>query len=246
MNPFIPATTQYRVGTSHAARLAGNDGCCTTNLFGSNIERGSWSPNIDGTGDDDGGEQLGQCEGFPIEGTAVDIRLKNEGGDAVCLDEFQFFGGRELGSSTRDIPFIQCNPTCQIWAENVGNTFLRYGYNPKSWCEGNKLYHDWTSKVAGCRSSDTTIETVKKIALMTCPGRYSGSRSKIKAIIENVDGDRCTTDAFKSNPIQPGHYIESSNMGQACQRTPLKNKEAKASRCKFLLSNLITLSLRFG
>lgn len=71
------------------------------------------------------------------------------------------------------------------------------------------------------------IETVQKIALMTCPGRTSGSRSQIKAVIQNVDGDRCTTDALKNTLIQPGHYIESSNMGQDCQQTPLKNREAK-------------------
>jgi len=207
---------------NHAMRLAGNMACCTTNLFGTGIERGSWSPMIDGdTAHDDGGEQLGQCEGFPIEGSKVDISLKNEGTDAVCLDEFRFFGGKDLRSSTRDIAFIDCVPTCKLWGETS-----HFGGNPTSYCEGDSYTVPWGARNTRCDVGDST-ETVKKIAVMTCTGSHSGSQSQIKAVIQNMDGEKCTTDALKNTPIQPGHYIESSNMGQECRQTPLKNGDVK-------------------
>lgn len=177
---------------------------------------------IDGdTAHDDGGEQLGQCEGFPIEGSKVDISLKNEGTDAVCLDEFRFFGGKDLRSSTRDIAFIDCVPTCKLWGETS-----HFGGNPTSYCEGDSYTVPWGARNTRCDVGDST-ETVKKIAVMTCTGSHSGSQSQIKAVIQNMDGEKCTTDALKNTPIQPGHYIESSNMGQECRQTPLKNGDVK-------------------
>ena len=44
-----------------------------------------------------------------------------------------------------------------------------------------------------------------------------------------MDGEKCTTDALKNTPIKPGHYIESSNMGQECRQTPLKHGDVKVS-----------------
>ena len=199
---------------------------CIRDRFGTSIARGGLSPDIDGnTAHDDGGEELGQCEGFPIEGTEVEISLKNEGTDAVCLDEFQLFGGSEVGrTSTRSIPFIQCNPTCNIWGENRG-WFSDY---PQSYCEGDSGWQDWREVKAVCSFSNST-ETVKKIALMTCPGEASGSNSQIKVVIRNIDGEQCTTDALKNTPIHPGDYIESSNIGHDCLNTPIKNGEVKVS-----------------
>ena len=71
------------------------------------------------------------------------------------------------------------------------------------------------------------VETVKKIVLKTCEGRPSGSISQIKAVMKNIDNQRCTTNALKSLQIAAGEYVESTNIGEACLRTPIKNGEVK-------------------
>ena len=137
----------------------GDMSCCITDMFGINIKRGLWS-----TKDIEG--KLGQCDGFPIEGTDVEISIKNKGLDAVCLDEFQIFGAEDHRSYTQEIPFIHCNPSCQIWGKNklVHNGFWGFGRvgsfknNPQSYCEGDSDWNDWDNVKAKC-IFDTPRET---------------------------------------------------------------------------------------
>merc|ERR1712080_808070 len=81
-------------------RLVGKLNCCITNRLGSNFVSGQWTEDIDG---DTVGDQLGQCEGFPIDGTDVTIGLKN---DACCNVDSDWVPWEERKSPCRYNPDI--------------------------------------------------------------------------------------------------------------------------------------------
>ena len=67
---------------------------------------------------------------------------------------------------------------------------------------------------------------------MLCNDASAGSESRFKAVIENVDGERCTTDVFRKTFIK-GSYLEVSDLGD-CVRLQIKEKDAKVHREKVL------------
>merc|ERR1711902_274004 len=72
------------------------DQCCRTNKFGwYNLKYSFWRGEklkIDGrTHDDDGGDMLGPCEGFEINGPKVYTYVNNHHSDAWCVNHLWFY-----------------------------------------------------------------------------------------------------------------------------------------------------------
>lgn len=204
---------------THYDVLNGTAPCCTTNLFGNEFTRDQWTKTIDGDGKDrngvlhDGGEQLGQCEGFPIDGTQLYLGLKNEDSDALCLDHFEFYGGYGVGSSSRDIPTIRCDSstTCHLWSESESN-----------YCEDDSEWSNWYDKEVKCEYLHST-STVKTIAMKVCDGESSGSKATFQAVIKNMDDEECNTEEIKGD-LTPGSYFEFSDMGDCISHAIKENK----------------------
>merc|ERR1719228_422262 len=218
------------------------DCCCTTNLFGKDFKRGQRSNKFDGsTLNDDGGEILGQCEGFLVEESTLDLLWENENTDAVCISDYKFFGGGKAGiTSTADIPFIQCKgrqvndgtrretskqavhgSVCQHWSDSASLWSGHYGY-----CEGWSDWAAWESVISECSFLNSTL-TVKTIAMKVCDDEKAGSKANIQAVIQNIDGERCTT-TLKTEAFKPNGYVEISDIGEECQRLEIKGGKAEA------------------
>jgi len=191
--------------------LAGKTKCCTTNMFGNGIERNKWM-SVDGdTAVDDGGSQLGQCEGFPIDGTSVNIFLRNFYHGAICLDTFEFYGGKEPGLTyASHLPFLKCNPTCKIW-----------GDGDESKCEGSG-YTNWNETSAKC-SYTSSLSRISGMTVNTCRETELRTSSAIQVIVENMDMDKCQTDVF-SPPNPPG--LPFRHVG-SCKNHPINENGAQ-------------------
>jgi len=197
---------------THRDRLAGKLNCCITNRLGSNFVSGQWTEDIDGdTVDSDGGEQLGQCEGFPIDGTDVTIGLKNDASNALCLDEYKFYGGGSSDNSIMDIPFIQCS-TCQLWADSN-----------EACCNVDSDWVPWEERKSPCRYNPD-ITNVKNIAMKVCDQESSGSLSKFQAVIKNIDQETCVSEQLQAS-FDTGAYIETDLRGN-CTNLAIKEKKA--------------------
>jgi len=194
--------------------------CCMTNRFGGSFTNGQWTELDRNIGQDDGGDQLGQCEAFAIDGTEVEISLKNEGYDSVCLDEFQFYGAKQAGkTSSHSIPFITCNPTCDIWATR------RFLGDEEGYCEGDAHWQNWGDVKATCAFVNNTA-TVKTIALKFCDDEGSETTSAIEAVIMNSDNQNCTTGVRDIINLTKGSYEEINGLGN-CMELEIKEKIAK-------------------
>ena len=197
---------------------------------------------------DDGGELLGQCESFQISGSAVNLRWINEHSDSVCVAEYEFFGETKSGlTSVRPVPFLSCrgmqspgavrDKVCQHWSD------LGKGY-----CQGWSDWHDWTRVNSYCTYVNQT-NTIEKIAIRVCDETNAGSSANIKAVIQNLDGERCTTDVFQTGGLKPGQYIEVDNIGNECRNLEIKEGIAEVNIgvvCSLLLIILNYPFLRPG
>ena len=223
------------VQKGHTDRLNGALGCCTTNLFGKDFSRNEWSQRFDGsTARDDGGEILGQCEGFPIDATAVNLRLFNEHSNAVCVSEYEFFGGSKTGvTSVSHFPFISCQGR-QVREEssftaseaNSGKVCEHWSDLGKGYCEGWVDWHDWLRVNSYCSYVNQT-STIKRIALMVCDEEDTGSTADIQAVIQNMDGERCTTDVFNTGGLKKGDYFEVTDIGEECRGLEIREGQAE-------------------
>ena len=83
-----------------------NDDCCATNYFGKSVYRNQILE-ID-TLEHDGGEELGQCEGFDMTSSSVYMALENDSNDKICFNALRLFGSGDKGS-IEEIPFGSCN-----------------------------------------------------------------------------------------------------------------------------------------
>merc|ERR1712142_458205 len=61
--------------------------------------------------------------------------------------------------------------------------------------------------------------------MRVCDGHNDGSQATIKAIIQNIDKQECTTEAFESELV-PNQYFESTNMGE-CTSFQIKESYAE-------------------
>jgi len=113
------------------AEVRNNPQCCVTNRFGyynmnktmTQLSTSSYSPYfernkwkmIDGnTKYDDGGDKLGQCEGFEIKGPKIFMSVENQHSDAVCIDQLEFYGTPKL--AIEGTPFATCRLPAHTWA----------------------------------------------------------------------------------------------------------------------------------
>jgi hypothetical protein len=71
---------------------------------------------------DDGGDKLGQCEGFEIKGKEVYVTVRNPYSDAWCFDGLDFYGKSKYSTLIDTTPFTACHFTA-IWSED--NTVYR-------------------------------------------------------------------------------------------------------------------------
>jgi len=190
--------------------------CCTTNMFeAGGVYLDKWMSVDNGTAADDGGDQLGQCEGFPISGTRANISLLNSDSDAICLEKYEFFGTDIGQKSVSDLPFIKCNPTCKMW-----------GDSEEGYCEGDADWQSWRDVTASCEFVEHRA-TVKKLSLKICDDEGSGTTSAIHAIIQNTDNENCTTDVLTPNKFEAGSFEESSDIGSECLKLPINENLAK-------------------
>lgn len=162
----------------------------------------------------DGGHVLGQCEGFRIDGTGMEVKLYNYRADAVCLDGFEFYGQSLIGvTSSSNIPFLKYGKApCKLW-----------GDSEVSQCEGESRWVNWHDKYTSLAIDEDKTD-VKDIAIRVCDGISSGSRSTFSAVIQNNDGDQCKTDTFQS--LTPGKYIKITRMGD-CSNLKINKNTAK-------------------
>jgi len=185
--------------------------CCTTNRMAANLVRNKWSL-IDGDNfskGDDGGEKLGECEGFDFSKmTDVWIGVDNPSTNAGCIDQMRFYG---TGNSTWGIPFGSCN-FHRVWSDShlIQIYHDPYGKNYTEWA-------GWREEPVKC--SLNKKRTVKTISVQVCDknkGTDPGSKRKIQAVIKNGNGQSCTTSPM--GPFYPGNFVDFKSLGSECSK----------------------------
>ena len=64
------------------------------------------------------------------------------------------------------------------------------------------------------------------MSMKVCDG---GSSVNIKAVIQNLDGERCTTDVFHTGRLTRGQFIEVNNIGW-CRNLVIKEGIAEVKK----------------
>lgn len=165
--------------------------CCRTNYFSGSYSRGE-TTTIDGnTNKDDGGEQLGQCEGFELTKGSISALVENREGDAVCFDNMEFYGNGDesLVSSIYPTPFRTCSLP-SFWAENQ-----KVGIDEQGDCTW-RAYSDSRS-LAKC-SLDSTI-SLSFLNVGLCNLDHSASSDPFTiTICESNQTNCCTTNELNT------------------------------------------------
>jgi len=188
--------------------------CCETNYF--NAENGytrGQTTTIDGaTTDDDGGEQLGQCEGFDLGSSSFSMVAQNNGSDAVCIDQAQFYGNDEksLKSSIMDIPFRTCNIP-SLWAESQKAHLEEHG--------------DCTWRNYGHSESEIKCPLYSQIDLQSidlgiCDGYEAFEPFTLK--IRDSNGTHCTTGSITSYSDVSNRKLKGWQLG-TCRNKRMTN-----------------------
>lgn len=184
--------------------------CCETNYFSGSYTRGE-TTGIDGnTYYDDGGEKLGQCEGFEMTKGSFEMLVENEKSDAVCFDKIEFYGNDENGltSSSYPIPFRTCSlPT--VWAESSQNKIDDYYHE----CSNYYNFADLRSRLK-CHLNSKIKFTRLRIGL--CNRNYAASSNPFRISICDQSQENCCTtndlntdDLFNSyGNMEDGSYIK--------------------------------------
>jgi len=186
--------------------------CCTTNRMAPNLVRNKWSL-IDGDNfskGDDGGEKLGECEGFDFSKmTDVWIGVDNPSTNAGCIDQMRFYG--TTTNTTWGIPFGACH-FHRVWSDSH---LIQLYYDPygKRYTE----WENWRDRPVKCSLNKKL--TIKTISVQVCDknkGTDPGSKRKIQAIIKNGNGQNCTTSPM--GPFNPGNFVDFKSLGSECAK----------------------------
>lgn len=109
--------------TKSDEEVKNNPNCCTTNQFGyynmdkDGFYRNMWQEVDGNTNEDDGGDELGQCEGYPFaDSPMLYFSVQNEHSDMWCVDQMRLFGNF-------DTPKVHCT-FGSIWSDANQNTVL--------------------------------------------------------------------------------------------------------------------------
>ena len=168
-----------------SAKVSGE--CCETNGFGaqSGISRNSWA-SID-TIEHDGGEALGNCEGFELTGKAAHIAIQNNDADKGCFGELKFYGAPGGNGSSIRMPFVSC-AFKPVWFDSL-QTRRHFG----DWTWRNE--QDDRSAIY-CAGDE---ERLSSLEVGVCDWRDAGSYDTFTATIcgknstEEAYSDCCTT-----------------------------------------------------
>ena len=184
--------------------------CCKTNFFSGSYTRGE-DTIIDGnTIKSDGGEKLGQCEGFEMSNSSYNILVHNEDSDAVCFNNIQFHAMDDQGlkSATYPIAFKTCNMH-NLWTESSMNK-IEDDYD----CSAYSDYNDAKSTYKCHLNSKINFSSLK---LGICDRSYAASYDPFEISIcdQNLE-NCCTTDELNHDQLfnsygtyHDGSYIKS-------------------------------------
>ena len=117
------------------------------------------------------------------------ISVQNNNGDALCVDRLKFYGTPKFGQPT--IPFVDCKLSPgDVWAESNKVKVLDHGTD--SIRVGLTAYNNTPLQ---CQiSTKTTLKALKvKICKDQDDGSNSGSESEFDVVIQNGNGESCTT-----------------------------------------------------
>ena len=192
------------------------DSCCKTNYFGLKDSSSGWT-NVD-TLLNDGGEMLGQCEGFEMSGTESYIAIENESSDEVCFNELQFFGDPTGNSSLKDIPFASCSLEPRELFKNKSRLSI-----------GDDISRDWEDERSAIRCGPRYIPEVPLVSLeVGICNKYSGhSYDSLglticsKASRDHSFSDCCTTKPFHDIDRGESKILREDELG-TCQEKKLR------------------------
>jgi len=187
--------------------------CCETNYFSGSYTRGQIT-GIDGnTHKDDGGEKLGQCEGFEMTQGSFEMLVENEDSNAVCFDSIELYGNNEKGltSSTYPIPFRTCSMP-NVWAES-SQTKIDDDYHE---CSNHYDFADLRSSLKCHLNSKINLSHLK---IGLCNRYYAASSDPFRiTICDDEQENCCTTDDLNTDDlfnsygnIEEGSYIKDIN-----------------------------------
>ena len=168
--------------------------CCETNTFAGetnnqmSTQRNRWA-RID-TIEQDGGEALGNCEGFEVTGKAAYIAINNNGTDKGCFDELKLYGNPGENGSSIPMPFVSCAFKPVEFDSHV--TRRHFGdYHTNTW----RSEQDDRSAIY-CAGDE---EQLSSLEVGTCDRAHGGSSDTFTATIcgknstEEAYSDCCTT-----------------------------------------------------
>jgi len=169
--------------------------CCETNAFAGRTdnwegtERNNWA-RID-TVEHDGGEALGNCEGFELTGKAAYIAINNNITDEGCFDELKFYGAPGINGSTEPMPFVTCDFKPVEFKSHLTRRYF-----------GDYDTNDWRNETddhsaAYCAGD---IDQLASISVGVCDVTYAGSIDNFNLTICGKDSEKdvsysecCTT-----------------------------------------------------
>ena len=174
--------------------------CCKTNYFSGSYTSGA-TTYVDGnTAQDDGGEKLGQCEGFEITTSSFSMLVDNDNSDAVCFNNIEFYGtdDKSLTSATYPIPFRSCSIP-NLWAESGSNN-INHDCTYRSYDDSRSSFK--------CHLNSNIKFSYLKIGI--CDRDYAASYDPF--IITICDGNEencCTTDTLNTDQLFNSYGIKS-------------------------------------
>ena len=173
--------------------------CCATNYFSPNgdesYDRGE-TATIDGNSfKDDGGEKLGQCEGFEITKSEFSMVVNNEATNGVCFNNIQLYGNNDkaLTSSLYPIPFRTCGMP-NVWADS-STSMIQDDHLCSS-------YHDHDDARSQFRCHMNSKINFSSLKIGLCNRNYAASYDPFTVTIcdENIE-NCCTTDNLNTDEI---------------------------------------------
>ena len=168
--------------------------CCETNYFSGSYTRGL-PTGIDGnTLKDDGGEKLGQCEGFEMTTGPFEMLLDNENKNAVCFDNIGMYGNTEtnLTSSTLPTPFKTCSMP-NVWAEESHTKFVDDYHECFS-------YYNFASLKSSVKCHLNSKINLSHLRIGLCNREYAASYDPFTiTICDEKKEDCCPTNNLNTN-----------------------------------------------
>ena len=214
--------------------------CCKTNKFEISYGTNNLPSNmakIDGhTAHDDGGEQLGQCEGFDMDDSKFTIggmqnviyyfavyliweiqhfyflSVEDSTGWQCCINHFRLYGGSSK-SVDEEIAFGSCSfPDVHF----DGDTVYR-----------NETWVDWKKSPFECNLGEKNSTKIQTIHAKVCNLEESGTRKKLKAVFQVGKGEKMKTcEQNLEGDYSRGNY-RTTAVTDNCQNLDIGSEELK-------------------